>query len=161
MDDFFKNKPDENGRIAVYTPSELRSMKQQLMIDDRKLDLWVTLYGHNLGLPNIDKYLEQCDAITYWTWRAEALNGLEQSFDQFEQISPSSRKVLGCYMWDYGDQKPMPVSLMQRQCEFGLKWLREGRIEGMIFLASCICDLELEAVEWTRKWIQEVGEKDI
>ena len=98
MDDFFKNKPDENGRIAVYTPSELRSMKQQLMIDDRKLDLWVTLYGHNLGLPNIDKYLEQCDAITYWTWRAEALNGLEQSFDQFEQISPSSRKVLGCYM---------------------------------------------------------------
>jgi hypothetical protein len=39
----------------------------------------------------------------------------------------------------------------------GLQWLQEGRIEGMIFLASCICDLGLETVEWSRQWIQKVG----
>jgi len=27
----------------------------------------------------------------------------------------------------------------------------------MIFLASCICDLDLEAVEWTRDWIAARG----
>ena len=60
-------------------------------------------------------------------------------------------------MWDYGDKKPMPISAMQRQCEQGLEWLHHGKIEGMIFLASCICDLNLETVEWTRNWIHKVG----
>jgi hypothetical protein len=50
---------------------------------------------------------------------------------------------------------------MQQQCQLGLEWLRTGRIEGMIFLASCICDLNLEAVEWTRKWIREVGDAKV
>jgi hypothetical protein len=62
-------------------------------------------------------------------------------------------------MWDYGRKKPMPLELLQEQCESGLGWLREGRIEGLIFLASCICDLELEAVEWTRNWIARVAEQ--
>jgi hypothetical protein len=31
----------------------------------------------------------------------------------------------------------------------------------MIFLASCLCDLELEAVEWTRDWIAKVGEQQL
>jgi hypothetical protein len=59
-------------------------------------------------------------------------------------------------MWDYGNKKPMPLDLMKHQCEIGLRWLEEGRIEGMVFLASCICDLDLEAVEWTRGWIEEI-----
>ena len=62
-------------------------------------------------------------------------------------------------MWDYGQKAPMPLESMKQQCELGLRWLREGRIEGMIFLASCICDLELEAVEWTRTWIASVADQ--
>jgi len=31
----------------------------------------------------------------------------------------------------------------------------------MIFLASCICDLDLEAVEWTRAWIDQVGNEQL
>ena len=70
-------------------------------------------------------------------------------------------KILGCYMWDYGRKQPMPLERMQYQCETGLRWLQEGRIEGMIFLASCICDLELETVEWTRRWIAAVGDEPV
>ena len=64
-------------------------------------------------------------------------------------------------MYDYGNGKPMPVDLMKYQCKLGLQWLRHGRIEGMIFLASCICDLELETVEWTRRWIEQVGSQPL
>jgi hypothetical protein len=39
--------------------------------------------------------------------------------------------------------------------------LREGKIEGMIFLASNICDLDLETVEWTRRWIADVGDQSL
>lgn len=31
----------------------------------------------------------------------------------------------------------------------------------MIFLASPICDLEFEAVEWTRQWIDRMGEEPL
>jgi hypothetical protein len=50
---------------------------------------------------------------------------------------------------------------MASQCEMGLQWLRDGRVEGLIFLASCICDLDLEAVEWTRRWITRVGDEPL
>ena len=52
----------------------------------------------------------------------------------------------------------MPVQRMKKQCELGLRWLQEGRIEGMVFLANTVADLDLEAVEWTRKWIADVGD---
>jgi hypothetical protein len=51
--------------------------------------------------------------------------------------------------------------MLRHQCDLGLRWLQEGRIEGMIFLASCICDIGLEAVEWTRNWIGEIGDSPI
>jgi hypothetical protein len=31
----------------------------------------------------------------------------------------------------------------------------------MIFLASCISDLDLEAVEWTRDWIRSVADASL
>ena len=64
-------------------------------------------------------------------------------------------------LWDYGAAQPMPVDLMARQCKTGLQWLQEGRIEGMILLASCICDLNLETVDWTKRWVAEAGEKPL
>ena len=42
-----------------------------------------------------------------------------------------------------------------------MKWLRQGRIEGMIFLAAGLCDLNLEAVNWSRSWIAQVGDQPI
>jgi hypothetical protein len=154
MDDFFSGDPD---RVAVHTPEQLQAIRDQLTASGRKLDLWVVLYQHQLDLP-VGEHLRWCDVVTFWTWWSERIEALEQNFEQFERVASSARKVLGCYMWDYGNHKPMPIPLMEKQCRLGLRWLREGRIEGMIFLASCICDLDLETVEWTRRWIQEVGD---
>lgn len=72
---------------------------------------------------------------------------------------PGKRLRLGCYMWDFGSKKPMPLELMKHQCDLGLKWLKAGRIEGMIFLATNVCDLPLESVEWTREWIGRAGDQ--
>ncbi len=155
MDDFFRGTLD-GGRVGTLTPKELRYIRDQLSAKGPKLDLWVTLYRQDLNYDE-SEYLNEVNVVTYWTWEAKQLDTLQESFLQAEKAVPRTRKVLGCYMWDYGTGKPMPTNLMQKQCELGLKWLRKGRIEGMIFLASCICDLNLEAVEWTRNWIQEVG----
>jgi hypothetical protein len=50
---------------------------------------------------------------------------------------------------------------MQRQCEFGLEALKQKQIEGMMFLSNGVMDIGFEAVEWTREWIQKVGDTRI
>jgi hypothetical protein len=159
MDDFFRNAtPATPDGLAVMSVEELRQVRQQLATGGRRLDLWVVLYDHQLSLP-VGEHLAQCDKVSLWTWKAADLNELETNMARAERLAPAAGKVLGLYMWDYGQGKPMPVELMQRQCELGLAWLHAGRIEGMILLASCICDLELETVEWTRAWVDRVGEE--
>jgi hypothetical protein len=159
MDDFFFTKP-KNGKIAALTIDELRALREELTIGSRKLDVWVTLYTYQLDQP-LAQYLQLCDNVTLWTWKAEDLDQLETNFEKTRKLAPDSRITLGCYMWDYGTHKPMPVDAMRRQVERGLNWLEAGRIQGIIFLASCICDLNLEAVEWTRRWVQNIGDRKL
>ncbi|HWC00861.1 MAG TPA: hypothetical protein VG672_29345 [Bryobacteraceae bacterium] len=154
MDDFFTGKKE--GNVAALSVDELKALQSRLKSGKKKLDLWVVLYTKQLDDP-VGEHLKHCDVLTLWTWNASQIGQLSASFDKAQALSPGTRKVLGCYMWDYGDKKPMPISAMREQCERGLAWLKEGKIEGMIFLASCICDLNLETVEWTRQWIRKVG----
>lgn len=159
MDDFFR-KAETVEEVGVLSLKQLRRLRERLSDGERRLDLWVVFYDHQLNLP-VREHLELCDKVTFWTWEAQNLANLEKNFTAAEKlVRPSCGKVLGCYMWDYGAKAPMPVELMERQCKTGLSWLKEGRIEGMIFLASCICDLDLPAVEWTRRWIAKAGHED-
>jgi hypothetical protein len=159
LDDFFQ-APEEGETVAAFTFDELRALRQQLAIGTRQLDLWVVVYTHQLT-ESVVPYLNFCDVVSFWTWRAEDLANLESGFAKLEKLLPTKRKVLGCYMWDFGAARPMPLDCMKQQCELGRAWLQAGRIDGMIFLASPICDLELEAVEWTRQWIAEVGDEPV
>jgi hypothetical protein len=159
MDDFFAGA-FENGTkddVAALSLKELRQLRGRLTVGGRRLDLWAVLYEHQLD-KSLDDYLSLLDKVSFWTWDSDKLRDLKSNFEKFEIVAPKCGKVLGLYMWDYGKKRPMPLDLMQRQCELGLEWLKATRLDGMIFLASCICDLELETVEWTRRWITEVGD---
>lgn len=151
MDDFF------HASGARYTPEQVSRLSGRLHAAPRPLDLWVVLYYNQLDQA-IAPYLAFCDVVTFWTMPGSQLAHLEANFQRFLDVTPGKRRLLGCYMWNYGEREPMSVRRMRAQCELGLGWLQEGQIEGMIFLASCICDLDLEAVEWTRGWIAEVGD---
>ena len=159
MDDFF-HPPDASSSISRVGIADLQKIQTRLHAAPRPLDAWVVLYQHELDLP-VAPYLEACDVVTFWTWKPELLTHLEENFARAEALARGKRKVLGIYLWDYNKGKPMPIPWMEHQCRLGLKWLHAGRIDGIIFLASCICDLEIEAVEWTRRWIAEVGEEPL
>jgi hypothetical protein len=159
LDDFFGSEQSSQGDdLAVLPPEKLRELRGQMIVGGRRLDLWAVVYEHQLERP-LAPYLELLDLVSFWTWDSEKLQGLESNLERLEKIAPRCGRVLGCYLWDYGKKKPLPLALVRHQCELGLRWLRQGRIEGMIFLASCLCDLELEAVEWTRNWIAQVEDK--
>ena len=67
--------------------------------------------------------------------------------------------MLGCYLADYRRKAGVPIPSMKLQCETGLRWLREGKIEGMIFLGNTTMDFGFDSVEWTRDWIRDVGDQ--
>ena len=155
MDDFFNEEtPDGPG---VLTLDELRELRRQCVLPDRTLDLWVVIYTHQLDMP-VEQHLQLLDVINLWTWHAKEIVDLERNLERLERIAPNKRLSLGLYLWDYGDKRPMPVEMMREQCARGLEWLRQGRVESLVLLGSYLCDLELDAVEWTRAWIEEVGE---
>ena len=135
MDDFF------HADGARYPPETLSQLRNRLHGAAHPLDLWVVLY-HNQLDQAIAPHLALCDVVTFWTMRGSQLPHLEHHFDRLLRVAPNKRRLLGCYMWNYGEKQPMSVALIRHQCELGLTWLRAGKIEGMIFLASCICDLD-------------------
>jgi hypothetical protein len=156
LDDFFGSEAPSAGEEAALPLDQLRELRGRLTVGNRRLRLWAVLYEHQLER-SLAPYLGLLDVVSFWAWDSDKLLGLEDNLERLEQVVPGCGKVLGCYLWDYGRKRPMPLELMRHQCEVGLDWLRRGKIEGMIFLASCVCDLGLEAVEWARNWIAEVG----
>jgi hypothetical protein len=145
---------------AALSVGQLQKIRERLVVNGRRLDLGVTLYTYQLD-PAIRSHLDYCDVVSLWTWEAKDLRLLQENFAKYKALAPNKRTLLGCYMWDFGTGKPMPIVAMKKQCEFGLARLRDGQIEGMIFLASNICDLDLETVDWTRRWIAEVGDQPL
>ena len=157
MDDFFRDKGSE----ASLTVNDLRNLQQRLKGPSKKLDLYVTLYTRQLKLPIAD-YLKLIDVITLWTWETAELTNLDTNLSRLEKLAPKSRKMLGCYTAANDPNAtpawtPLAVSAMRRQCELGLRWLQEGRIEGIIIYGNFM-DLNWDSVAWAREWVQKVGE---
>lgn len=158
MDDFICSP----GRSEVYTPDKLQEYRKRLHEElSRRLDLWVVVYEYELDKP-IKPFLDECDVITFWTWNADNLPMLEENYRRLRDIIGEDKPVLmGCYMWDYGGAQPMPLDLMQHQLDVYYGWLKDKKIEGVIFCSNCIADLGLETVDLTRKWIREKGSEQI
>jgi hypothetical protein len=157
MDDFFRDKGSE----ASLTLDQLRNLQQQLKRPGKKLDLYVTLYTNELNLPIAD-YLKLIDVVTLWTGETADTENLDANLTKLEKLAPKSRKLLGCYTAAYDHNRtpmwtPLPVSVMRHQCEEGLRWLRDGRIEGIIIYGNFM-DLNWAAQGWTREWIQKIGD---
>jgi len=159
LDDFFHDEPGRE--VASLSLEQLRDIQRQIKGSDKKMDMYVTFYAHNLKLP-IAEYLKLIDVITLWMWKPEELAEVDSYLTKLDQMAPHCRKMVGVYTTALNEKKTpawtgMPVPLMQKQCEQALGWLRSGRIEGIIVYGGTTLDLGFEAVDWTRKWIQRVG----
>lgn len=158
LDDFFVSKPkDKRAMLAV---DELAEIRRTLRSAGRGLEIYSTYYTTLLKLP-LDDYLKLLDGVTFWTWKPEDLSHLEANVAQVKQIAPHLKIILGCYLVDFTRKTSIPIPAMQRQCEFGLAALKQKRIEGMMFLSNGVMDVGFESVEWTRRWIEKVGDTPV
>jgi len=159
LDDFFHDKPE--GEVGSLTVDQLRDVQRQLKGSQKKMDIYLTFYAHQLNLP-IAEHLKQIDVIGLWMWKPEELANVDSYLTQIHKLAPHCRVMLGVYTTALQEHKTpewvgMPVPLMQKQCEQALAWLRSGRIEGIIVYGGTTFDLGFEAVDWTREWIRKVA----
>lgn len=158
LDDFFTGKAE--GKRAQWTVEELAEVRRKLDATGKKLDIFATFYVRQFELPLKD-YLALIDVLTLWNMDSAEIRQVEDNLQKVERLYPHKRKMLGCYLVDYPKKQGVSVDLMKHQCEVGLRWLQQGRIEGIIFMGNTVMDLDFESVEWTRRWIEQVGDMQL
>lgn len=161
LDDFFPSAEDfdtNSDDRARHTINSIQSMRAQLHgFSKRKLDLWLVWYDYQLDF-TVEDYVDLCDVITLWTWEGSQLDNLDENIEKFVRKTPGKRRLAGCYMWNYGERKPLTNEQMNFQLERYLHWIEKGDLEGIVFCSNCIADIGLEAVELTRQWIAKIPE---
>ena len=145
-------------RSASLSPEELRTLGDRRYRGDKKLPITAVVYVRQTARW-LKPWLDEVDQVSLWTWRPGNLDHLEENLEALENLVPGKPILLGCYTYDFDESRPLPVARMKQQVELGHRWLREGRIAGMIFLATPNADLDLEAVHWTREWIARHGDE--
>ncbi|MCR4415382.1 MAG: hypothetical protein NUV77_23475, partial [Thermoguttaceae bacterium] len=122
-----KRLPDPSARgagqplPASMTPAELKALRQRIAAGGRSLPITCVIYTHQIS-PRILPHVNQVDKVAMWTWRSDDLVNLKDNFEKLRDIVRPKPILLGCYLFDYGDNKPMSVDRMKHQCELGLKW---------------------------------------
>jgi hypothetical protein len=140
---------------ASLTPGQLAELGERT-VRGRKLPIMAVVYTGQIA-PQAKWHLDQVDEVCLWTWRPGDLKDLEANLTALETLVSGKPIYLGCYMYDFDARRALPIELMKQQTESGFEWLKAGRIQGIIFLATPNVDVGLEAVEWTRQWIAQFG----
>ena len=161
LDDFFLSAETADKSIARHSLESIRSMCNKLHnFRKRRLDLWMVWYTYQLDF-NVGDYIKLTDVITLWTWKGSDLQELDNNIQKFIEKTPGKRRLVGVYMWNYGERKPLTMDQMKYQLDRCYYWLKKEKIEGLIFCSNAIADIGLDTVEYTRKWIAEVGNERI
>lgn len=154
LDDYFSIVP-EQAHHTENVINDLKEIREKLNNAHRYLELYVVWYTHQFN--DIDPKIMECvDGITMWTWEYENLKELKTNFTHVENMFPHKKKFLGIYMLDYPSGMAIPDEYMELQCEYGLKLLKEGRAEGLIFCTNCVMGVGLPSEKWLRHWINKV-----
>jgi hypothetical protein len=161
MDDFFLATEVPGKSSGRHSIESIQRISDKLHnFKKRRLDLWVVWYTYQLDF-KVNDYINLCDVITLWTWKGADLQNLDANIQKFVSKTPGKRRLAGCYMWNYGERKPLTMDQMKYQLDKYYNWIKKGDIEGIIFCSNCIADIGLDTVDFTRKWIAEVGNEKI
>lgn len=161
LDDFYAHFADKDKDHAIENAIEfLAGIRKKLDAAPRRMDIYVTWYMEHLDLLN-EELMKYIDGLTLWTSSSEELSLLEARFEKTKKAFPDKKILIGLYLYDYGARKSVPVDMMKHQCEVSLRLLKEGKIDGMIFLSNTVMGVGLESELWLREWLEEAKYTEI
>ncbi len=154
VDDFFSPE-----RMERFTPEVLKKIRAAL--NAKGLDFWCVLYANQLEL-DLEKYMDCFDGVSFWFWTTPEHAHLEESLDKLFALAKDKPVMLGIYVWDWGTGgKPMEMSLFKRQLDLYFDFLRQKKIEGVVFCSSTLGDAPLETNKVLKEYIKLYGDEEI
>ena len=147
LDDLFRAET-KDARVTVERMKEMRRKRHAAA---RPLELWVVYYSSLFGI-DYSAWLDSADVISFWSWTSEDLFQAEKNLDAFIGMTPEKKHYAGCYLYNFGDLRPMTREEMEFQLALYLRFWKEKKIDGMIVCSNTVADVGLEAVEIFRKW---------
>jgi hypothetical protein len=139
-------------------PSVLKAMRKAMPGD---LGLWIVVYSMSLGIPDLTDYLRHVDGVSFWVWHARDLPAVERDLKHCNELSGGLPTILGLYLYDFGEGRPLTQAQMASQLDSATDLLRDGHCEGLCLLASSVLDVGLESVEFTRSWLRQHGDEPL
>ena len=154
LDDFFTPQ-------ALSRPADIPAFRRMLDADG----FWLAsvLYPDQEGVkPEYKATLSLCDQISVWFWQAKNIPSIRENIRKVRDlVGPEKAILLGIYMWDFGDFRPVPDSLMREQLAVGSELMADGQLSGLVFHPTSIANRNISAVELARAWIAENGDRRI
>ena len=147
MDDYW------SARSYEQSFERLLAAKREMAV--RGLKLGVVLYADVNGVKNCFKdVLDLCDEITFWFWNGKNVAGIEEQVAKLRAlVGPKKAVLLGQYMWDFGGSRQMSAERMENQLAQTSRLLARKEISGVIFHCTPLVDMDLDAVNISRRWI--------
>ncbi len=132
----------------------------------RPLDMWMVLYTHEFGLKAEDdalfkQYIDAFDGIIMWTWHEPDLCQFEEKYEIFKRLTEGKRRMLGLYLYNFGDHKKATAQAAAWQLERYTHLLRAGEVEGIVLHTNTMADLDHEAYDVETRWMREHGDEEI
>ena len=159
FDDFFNDDNPWNN-FHHYTPELLWQFRREL--NAAGVELWLVLYTKQLHLDvDIRPYLAPFDGVSLWFWNEEDVENYDARLARFFELTPGQRRMIGCYLYDFGGEKPALPEPILDQLERDAALIRKGKLEGIILHTNCVADLGHPGVEAARAWIEKHGDEPV
>ena len=152
----FRGDPESDSKMKAF----LHEIRMGIDQACRPMELFIVWYTSEIDSLSVEAAAD-VDGITLWTYNCKELPLLEARFDAFRKKFPDKKLVLGIYMLDVPSGVALSDEQMENQCEFGLRMLREGKLDGMIFEANSVMGVGLSSEMWLRGWIDKVKNTEI
>lgn len=134
--------------------------------DIRRMDMWMVLYTNEFGLNEKDdtdfmKYIEPFDGITLWTWKESDVPLIPEKFEIFKRLTPDKKRMFGCYLWNFGEEKQGTRQAVEWQLDWYLEKIRNGEAHGIVLHSNTYADHDYDAFAAAREWMKKHGDEEI
>ena len=167
MDDFKSAGKDGLPRFKKMPVSMLGEINEKLHNNDvRRLDSWMVLYTFQFGLDEkedaeFQPYMDEFDGVIMWTWKESDVPLIPEKFEIFKKQTPNTRRMVGCYLYNFGEEKQATGVAVKWQLDFYRELLKKGEIEGVVLHTNTMADLDYEAYDVACEWMEQHGDEEI
>ena len=130
----------------------------------RYLDSWMVIYTHLFGVDEQDDrdfqpYMDLFDGIIMWTWKESDVPLIPEKFEIFKKLTPKNRRMFGCYLYNFGEEKQATGEAVKWQLDFYREKILAGEAEGVVLHTNTMADLDYEAYDVACAWMEEHGDE--